>query len=92
MSKFNKREAVKNIVSGKKGFVHGICDVEGNRTTYLFLHVDGDGDRASQWCPENELELLPPGDLPPFQDPYSVVGDGNSPGPGEPGNTTAIAA
>ena len=84
MSKFQKREAVRNKVSGRKGYVHGVSEVEGCATEYLHLHLDGDGDSVKVWTPENELEAMPPGDLPPFPNPYSTVGSGSTP-PGGPG-------
>lgn len=84
MSKFQKGDTVRNTVSGREGYVHGICDVVGDRTQYLHLHINGDGDSAKGWYPENELEAMPPGDLPPFPNPYSTVGGGSTP-PGGPG-------
>ena len=84
MSKFQKKDTVRNIVSGHEGYVAGICDVEGDRTQYLHLHIDGDGDSRKDWVAENELEAMAPGDLPPFPNPYATVGGGSTP-PGGPG-------
>ena len=84
MNQFQQREAVKDKVSGREGYIHGTWTQEGNETKYNFLHLDGEGDRGLDWVPESQLERLAPGDMPPFPNPYATVGGGSTP-PGGPG-------
>ncbi len=79
-----QREAVKDKVSGRQGYIHGTWSQEGCETKFQFLHVDGDGNRALPWVPASQLERLEPGDLPPFPNPYATVVGGDTP-PGGPG-------
>lgn len=82
MNQFQQRSPAKDRVSGREGFINGTWTQEGAETKYQLLHLNGEGDRTLTWVPESQIELLAPGDLPPFDYPY--VGDGSTP-PGGPG-------
>ena len=80
MSQFQQRSPAKDNVSGRKGYINGVCTQEGVETSYQLLHVDGDGDRAYTWVPESQIKLLDPSELPPFDYPYPTSIVESSPG------------
>lgn len=87
MSKFNLRQAARCKVTGRIGFVHGVLETAGDETKCNFLHIDDGGNRKLAWVPESHLDALPPGVVPPFPNPYSTIGNEDTP-PGGPGGAT----
>jgi hypothetical protein len=88
MSKFKPTEAARCKVTGSIGFVHSTLETVGDETKCNFLHIDGGGNRKLAWMPESHLDILPPGTVPPFPNPYATISEGDDTSPGGPGGTT----
>ena len=74
MSLFTIRQPVEMKVTGTRGFVTEIWQTDQAQTRYKVLHVSG-GERRTTWMPELELAALPPGEYPPFPDPFVTVSE-----------------
>jgi len=76
MPQFALRQPVEIEVTAERGFVVEIWQLDLTPTRYKVLHVEN-GNRRTTWLPETELKPLPPGEVPPFPDPFISTSESN---------------